>query len=480
MTTHHFNYTEIEEMDLNTLKALYKDQGVNLFNIETKTGTIFSPQLLAMYLYRTQPTVTMRDNGHMYVYDFKEGNYKGEGETHLNEKIRKILRGKYRKSVSEEVVNHIKIMTYKNRDEFKLPLNMIPVKNGILEIPVKNYNFQFSQLKLISNDPKYFAINRIPVSYDPEATCPTWDNFIKDIFYEADIKFIQEYIGYCFYRDFMYSKVFMLKGPPRTGKSTFLRTIISLLGQNNVVAIPLYDLQDDFALVQLHFKLANFLSDLSPKQIKFVEKFKQLTGNDLISARNLYEKKFGFINYAKFGWACNEIPVVKIDDDAYWIRWQIILVNKKQYLSKEDGRDLDLRVKLLLELPGILNWALKGLERLLYQRYFTNEQSAEEVRKLWHLHSDALGQFMYSGLVVFKSDGFITKDRLYDIYVDWCSLENISAISKEKMGRAISRSFKKRITSTYRGPAGEQEYSWAGIQEPILSEPPESMFEDLI
>ena len=468
-------------MDVNSLRTIYQNIGIKLFYEKTKTGESFRSQLLSMYLTRTQPCVTMRDNGQIYVYDFNKGDYKENGKTYLVELIREILREKYVNHTAEEVINHIKVMTYKDRDDFKLPLNLIPTRNGIIEIPVDaGGKWDFSKKRLVKNSPEHFVVNRLPISYDPSAKCPRWIKFIEEIFHPDDIKLIQEYVGYCLYRDFIYHKVLMLVGPTRTGKSTFLFILTSLLGKSNVVSIPLHDLSEKFQRVRIYLKLANILADLSKKQMKDTSIFKQMTGRDLISARRLYENSFEFIPYSKYAWSCNEIPPVEEDDPAFFIRWKITTVNKKQYFDGAKGTDNRLSYKLVLELSGILNWALDGLQRLMEQGYFTNDDDWETTKRLWWVHSDTLGAFMYSDLISFSSDGYIYKDKFYALFCDYCEMHGASAWSKEKIGREISKRFKNQITTGYKGSAGEQKKTWEGIQEKIdVDDIPQSEIDSL-
>ena len=45
---------------------------------------------------------------------------------------------------------------------------------------------------------KDFCVNRLPVSYDPEAAAPSqWLAFLDQLLYPEDISTLQEYMGYC-------------------------------------------------------------------------------------------------------------------------------------------------------------------------------------------------------------------------------------------------------------------------------------------
>jgi putative DNA primase/helicase len=95
----------------------------------------------------------------------------------------------------------------------------------------------------------------LPVAYDADATCPTWERFLWRIMggsqgddspdmgagelenrRQADdraralIGFLQRAIGYALTGSTREQCMFILHGPTKTGKSTFLATLRALLG----------------------------------------------------------------------------------------------------------------------------------------------------------------------------------------------------------------------------------------------------------
>ena len=90
-----------------------------------------------------------------------------------------------------------------------------------------------------------------------------------------------------------------------------------------------------------------------------------MTSGEPIEARLPYGQPFTISRYAKLAFNCNELPTVPEHNHAFFRRFLIVPFNE----TIEDARqDKQLASKIIAdELPGVLNWALVGLARLLMQ-----------------------------------------------------------------------------------------------------------------
>jgi putative DNA primase/helicase len=77
------------------------------------------------------------------------------------------------------------------------------------------------------------------VEYNPQVDCPLWKQFIREIMdYKADvITFVQTVAGWALTGDISEQTMFILFGSGANGKSTFLNTIMYLLG-DYAIATP--------------------------------------------------------------------------------------------------------------------------------------------------------------------------------------------------------------------------------------------------
>jgi len=470
-----FNYENLKTIPLDLLRKIYANKNIQLFFKETKTGMKFTPALLSRFLTRIYPCKTLRDTGEIWIYDHVNGDYRRNGELFLTEKIKDLFEENFSEVYVRPTVYDIKASTYIDRKDFELPLNMIPVKNGILKILIKKDRYwDFDTVELIENSPDHFVVNRIPVAYDPTAKCPMWLEFLNTVFPPEDIPFLQEYVGYTLYRVFTFHKVLMLVGPHNTGKSTFIFIVTCLLGSPeensvNCKSIPLQVLSDDFYRVELYKALLNALADLSSKALKDSSWFKQITGGDYIPARTLYQKPFSFLPYAKHMWSCNVIPYSYDDDNSFWGRWRIIKTGKMIFNPGDPGTDPNLKYKIVEEeLPGILNWSLQGLSRLLHQGHFTGEENntPEITKRIWNELSDPLSALMHDyEWIYWKPEAETPKEEFYQHFDVYCRYNNMTTPSKEKIGREMKKRYvdKNLILETYPLINNKQVRCWKGI-----------------
>tara|TARA_Y100000022_G_C12944349_1_gene237482 strand:- start:8 stop:385 length:378 start_codon:yes stop_codon:yes gene_type:complete len=82
-----------------------------------------------------------------------------------------------------------------------------------------------------------------------------------------------------------------------------------------------------------------------------------MTGGDFLKGRPLYGSWLEFSIIGKIFLATNSLPQVNNTDHGIWRRIQAIPFNRT---FTEEEQDKDLASKLNEELPGILNWAVRG------------------------------------------------------------------------------------------------------------------------
>ena len=208
-----------------------------------------------------------------------------------------------------------------------------------------------------------------PVRYDPDATCPTWDAFLRYIM-DGDedlIRFLQKAIGYSLTGSTKEQVFFIFYGTGANGKSTFLITIHSLLGdyaRQTPTETLLTKWGNKIPNDVARLKGARFVNAAESESGKHLAEalVKQLTGGDKISARFLYGEFFEFDATFKIFFAVNHKPTIRGSDHAIWRRIRLIPFNATIPPEKQDKNFSE---KLNAELPGILRWAVEGC--LLWQ-----------------------------------------------------------------------------------------------------------------
>ena len=233
---------------------------------------------------------------------------------------------------------------------------LIGVRNGIVDL---------KSGILLPPKRQHLITKQCPVIFDPEAKCPTWDQFIGQITRgDVDLQsYLQRVAGYCLTGLTREQCFFVLWGSGANGKSVFLGTLQSLLGDyaRSTPAMTLLGKQRaDGASPDLARLVGARLVAASepPDGCRFAaETVKAMTGQDRIVCRPLYRDFFEYQPRFKVLLATNHKPEAADDDEAMWRR--IRLIPFQAVIAPQD-RDKRLLERLRDELPGVLNWAVRG------------------------------------------------------------------------------------------------------------------------
>jgi putative DNA primase/helicase len=147
-----------------------------------------------------------------------------------------------------------------------------------------------------------------------------------------------------------------LIGPASTGKSTFLRLAMALVGENNTVTTDLKQLeQNRFESASLYGMRLCLITD-SHRYGGAVDVLKAITGGDPVRFEEKHcPKGKSFIPQCLVMVAANE-PIQAADYTSGLQRRRLTL--PFTYRIPPERRDSTLETRLHAELPGLLNWAL--------------------------------------------------------------------------------------------------------------------------
>ena len=252
---------------------------------------------------------------------------------------------------------------------------LIACRNGVLNLLTR---------ELLPHNPRLFIINCLPYKYDPAApTYPRqWMKFLRQLWPgkagKRARRALQEMFGLLLTSDTRHQKIFLIVGPKRSGKGTIARVLTALLGKDNVTAPTLAGLSSHFGLSALINKRAAIIPDarLGPRADVYTvaERLLSISGEDALTIDRKYREPWtGRLN-VRFLILTNELPRIADASGALASRF-VLLTLTESFYGKEDH---DLTQKLLTELPGILNWALRGLDRLRERGHFQIPRSSRE------------------------------------------------------------------------------------------------------
>ncbi len=301
-----------------------------------------------------------------------------------------------------------------------------------------------------------------PVTFDPAATCPTWDSFVARIMDDRHdlIAFLQRAAGYSLTGDTGERVLFVLYGGGSNGKSTLLETWRAMLGDYAINA-PSSTLMakrgDSIPNDVARLKGARFVtcSETSEGRRLDVELVKRMTGNDIISARFMRAEWFDFRPAFKLWLATNHKPTVDDTTESIWSRIRLIPFD---VAIPAEERDPALLQKLRAELPGILRWAVEGCQRWQRDRLATPAAVATATAA-YRQENDIIARFLDDKCTV-SGSAWARSSDLYVAYGRWCTANREEELTLTAFGTKLAeKGFTKK-----RNSLGQTLYSGVGLR----------------
>lgn len=209
-------------------------------------------------------------------------------------------------------------------------------------------------------------LKRAPVTYDPDAKCARWLEFLNTIFKgdEKLISFVRRAAGYSLCGSIKENVMFILYGTGTNGKTTLIETLQALTADYGSVAPIelLLSKKNPTDSERLFAPLAGvrFLSVTEPEERDrmAIGRIKRMTGGDTLAARYLYGEMFKYRPQFKIWLLTNHPPNLTEVGPAAERRLRLIpfLVEIQKEKIEKDLQEHFTTV----ELPGIFNWALAG------------------------------------------------------------------------------------------------------------------------
>ncbi len=266
-----------------------------------------------------------------------------------------------------------------------------------------------------------------------------WEKFVLEITGEnlELFRFLQKATGYSLIGSTRDQCFFLLYGTGSNGKSTYIKTISTMLG-DYAGATPMESL-----LIKRGDAIRNDVARLAG--LRFVSAVeteggrrlaeslvKQLTGGDKMTARFLHHEFFEFDPAFKLWLAVNHKPKIVGTDNAIWRRVRLIPF---EVTISDAEKDPDLAEKLKAELPGILNWALEGLQR--WRREGLKEPDAvKAATRAYRSEMDVIGNFLEDCCDT-DAEAEVNKAALYKAYAEWAHEAGERTVSKNDFGTAM-------------------------------------------
>lgn len=385
-------------------------------------------------------------------------------------RVQKLQLRKHRKTMIEDAksVHPIRMSAF---DANKYLFNL---ENGTLNL---------STLEFHEHDPKDYITKVSHINYDPDVTCPRWNQFIDEVMVGRKNvgRYLQKAIGYSLSGDTSLECLFIMFGPTtRNGKTTTIETILRVMGEYGRSAKP--DMlatnyfrgqsngsSDDVA----RLAGARFvgISEMEQKLTINASLTKQLTGNGSITARFLYEGYFEFHLQAKIFIDTNHLP--NVTDRTLFESGRLKIIPFTRHFEDHE-QDKTLKTTLMQpeNLFGILNWCIEGY-KLFKSEGLEEPEEVKTATEEYRVESDRTAQFMAQCLKKEKGSE-IKACNVYNRYKDWCSENGYKYESSQNFYKRVSleyqivkrRPWKQETTGNTNAANLVNDIAWVTGEEP--------------
>lgn len=255
-----------------------------------------------------------------------------------------------------------------------------------------------------------------PVEYDPDAKCPRFDAFLRQIQPDRHMReFLQRWFGLSM-TGLPYQGLAFFFGDGANGKSVLVDAVAKIIGPYSA-SIRIESLTgsnrrsgSDATPDLIPLMGARFVRTSEPDLGQKMQEgtIKQLTGGEPISVRPNYGEFIDIIPFFKLTMSGNHKPDIRGTDDGIWRRIMLVPFDVQ---IPENERDEKLGEKLWAERNGIFNWLIDGLLSYLTMGLAPPEDVTAATKE-YREESDPIGNFLKTCCVITgdKADTVLSKE----------------------------------------------------------------------
>lgn len=336
---------------------------------------------------------------------------------------------------------------------------ILPVQNGLVYFDMRDDK---NWPKLEPHNPNYFNHVRLPYDYDPNASCPHFLKFLDDIM-EGDPDFkllLQQWMGYLLRPDLREQKFLMATGPGATGKGTYFEVTQALVGKENCSQVSLARFNNPFALHSTLGKVVNLTNESSHIVEHEAEAIlKSFVAGDRMDFERKFKDSISAAPTCKIMISTNSLPRFSDKTQAIWRRILFVPFNK---IIPDEKQIKDLAERLKRELPGILAWAIVGLQKLNENGGFSIPENSKNLVEEYRKDSDPSRAFLLENYE-YNGDGYgVSCSELYSEYKQYCDENGYKPMGNRLFGRQVRRIFPE-IERTRPGSGNNRQWMYEGL-----------------
>ena len=338
--------------------------------------------------------------------------------------------------------------------------NVLSLENGLLNLDTR---------RLDPHTPDFFTTVKLPFDYDPDAKCPLFDAFLEQVMLNRRdyIDLLLEFMGYLFRPDLSEQKLLLCVGDGANGKGVLFEVISALVGVENCSQVPISRFADRFTLQGTIGKVCNLTNESSHVLEEEAENvLKSYCSGDRMTIDRKHREPLEVKPTAKLLISTNALP--RYNDKSHAI-WRRILLVPFDYNVDETSQIRNLADKLKKELPGILNRALEGLDRL-NACGFTIPHGQKELMEEYRRDADPARAFLLDNYEESLIGTHVRCSELYEAYRRFCEKTGCRPMNDRTFGREVRRTFPK-VKRQRIGYGSNREYVYENLMPYIPYKP---------
>lgn len=281
------------------------------------------------------------------------------------------------------------------------------------------------------HNPNDYCSLQATYPYNPDATCPSWVQFIDDVT-DGDPKkseLLQFIPAYVLYQDCPFERVFALSGSGGNGKSKYLEILRRLFAASPTAVSHLQPraLLDKFQVIQLREAIVNIAGEIRSDLRDTEERIKMIASGEPVSGCYKGEQFVTFQPRTKLIFATNS-QLSSGDTSEGLVRRVIIVDFPMSFVDNPDPNKPNERQKNIyiidklteeLNSGGIFNWVYAGYKLLRTVGYFTETADQEELIHDFRMASNPVMVF-YEETIAPEKPSELTNKQLFSDYSEWC------------------------------------------------------------
>ncbi len=340
-----------------------------------------------------------------------------------------------------------------SESDFDRDIWLLNLNNGTLDLRTK---------ELRAHDPDDLITHLAPVDYDPNAKCPRWERFVREIMEPGDSEelgrgvdkeqaqtqkegFLQRFLGLSLSGDTREESFLIMYGPTsRNGKSVCVEVVRAVLGDYAKTAqaetLMVTSRKDGRGPSEDVARLAGArmvsVGELPQGGSMDTSVVKQLTGRDAVTARFLGQNSFTYVPQFKLLLHTNYLP--KCQDLACFDSGRVLVLPFSRHFEEwEQDKTLKDEFRKPENLSAVLNWLLEGLQEYMVQG-LNPPPAVRAAVASYRKDSDKIARFVEEALVEDSREESRTS-LVYLAYQNWCRENGQFPENSRNFNRGLER-----------------------------------------